>query len=148
MEMKGQPVRVFSLAAGGYDPYTVTVATRREYLESNRELCAKFVRATREGWSRYLKEPSKYDPSLHALNPAMSLKAMAAAAVLQHELIAPPPPPAPGSSDPIGWMTTERWQRLAEQMKELELIKAVPADIGSVFWNAPLAPASPPVGKQ
>lgn len=145
MEVKGQRVRVFSLADGGYDPYTVTVATRREYLDANRSTCERFIGASREGWLRYLKDPAKYNPTLHALNPAMNLEAMAAAATLQDPLIAP----APGSAVVLGGMTAERWTRLAEQMKELGLIKAVPADIASVFWNAPvvepaIAPAPPP----
>jgi NitT/TauT family transport system substrate-binding protein len=140
MEVKGQRVRVFSLAEGGYDPYTVTVATRRDYLDANRATCERFVRATREGWLRYLKDPARYNPSLHALNPAMSLEAMAAAARLQDPLIAP----APGSAVPVGGMTAERWQRLAEQMKELGLIKAVPADIASVFWNSPAGGTATP----
>lgn len=137
MELKGQRVRVFSLAAGGYDPYTVTVATRREYLEANRGVCERFVQATREGWVRYLANPAKYNPAMHALNPAMSMEAMAAAAVLQDPLVAP----AAGSAVPVGWMTAERWARLAEQMKELGLIKSVPTDVRAAFWNAPVQPA-------
>lgn len=135
MQMKNQPVRVISLAASGYDPYTVTVATRREYLDANRDLVERFVRATREGWNRYLKDPAKYNASLNALNPAMTLPAMEVAAKLQDPLVAP----APGSAVPVGWMTAERWSTLATQMKELGLIKAVPEDINRVFWNAPVA---------
>lgn len=134
MELKGVPVRVFSLAASGYDPYTVTVATNRKYLDANRDTCARFVAAVREGWTNYLKNPSKYNAALSALNPAMTVPAMDKAAVLQHELIAP----AKDSKNPVGWMTAERWTKLGAQMKELGLLKQAPADASKVFWNPPV----------
>jgi NitT/TauT family transport system substrate-binding protein len=137
MELKGVPVRVFSLAQSGYDPYTVTVATSRTFLEPNRDVCAKFVHAAREGWGKYLKDPAKYNGAISALNPAMSVAAMNKAAELQTSLIAP----AAGSKTPVGWMTATRWTTLAEQMKELGLIKSVPADVSSTFWNpTPVTP--------
>jgi NitT/TauT family transport system substrate-binding protein len=131
MELRKQPVRVFSLAEGGYDPYTVTVATGEEFLSKNRDACAAFVRALREGWSRYLKEPSKYNPGIAKLNPAMSLEAMDIAARKQHDLV------APRTGDEVGAMTRERWKVLADQLKELGTIKELPPVIDAVFWNAP-----------
>ena len=131
MELRKQPVRVFSLAEGGYDPYTVTVATGEEFLSKDREACAAFVRALREGWSRYLKDPSKYNPAIAKLNPAMSLEAMDIAAKKQHDLV------APRAGDEVGAMTAERWKVLAGQLQELGTIKAPPPVIDAVFWNAP-----------
>lgn len=133
MDLQGVPVRVFSLAASGYDPYTAVVATRRQYLRDHRAECERFVRACREGWTRYLAKPEAYNPGIAALNPAMSVKAMDVAAGLQHNLVAPPP----GSADPVGWMSAERWERLASQMKELGLISAAPDAAQPPFWNPP-----------
>jgi NitT/TauT family transport system substrate-binding protein len=133
MELKKVPVRFLSLAEGGYDPYTVTVATSSSYLERERATCAAFVRALREGWTRYLAEPAKYNAEIARLNPAMGIEAMAIAAEKQHDLVAPPK----GSADEVGWMPRERWERLAAQLKELGMIKEPPASIDAVFWNAP-----------
>jgi NitT/TauT family transport system substrate-binding protein len=133
MELKKVPVRFLSLAEGGYDPYTVTVATSASYLERERATCAAFVRALREGWTRYLADPARYNPGIARLNPAMGIDAMAIAAEKQHDLVAPPK----GSGDEVGWMPRERWERLAAQLKELGMIKEPPASIDAVFWNAP-----------
>ncbi|MFO0962109.1 MAG: ABC transporter substrate-binding protein [Phycisphaerales bacterium] len=133
MELKKTPVRVFSLAESGYDPYTVTVATDAKYLAKNRATCAAFVRALRAGWDAYLREPAKYNPAIAALNPAMSLEAMNLAAAKQRDLIAPPP----GGATQVGAMERERWLRLAQQLLALGTIKAAPPTIDDCFWNAP-----------
>ena len=133
MELKGIPVRVFSLAEGGYDPYTVTVATSAAFLAKERGACAAFVRALREGWSRYLAEPAKYNPSVAKLNPGMTLAAMDIAAGKQHDLVAPP---GTGANE-VGVMERARWETLARQLVELGTLKAVPPVIDDVFWNAP-----------
>jgi NitT/TauT family transport system substrate-binding protein len=133
MELKGVPVRVFSLAEGGYDPYTVTVATSAAFLAKDREACAAFVRALREGWRRYLAEPAKYNPAIAKLNPGMTVAAMDVAAAKQHDLVAPP---GTGANE-VGMMERARWQTLARQLQELGTIKAAPAVIDDVFWNAP-----------
>jgi NitT/TauT family transport system substrate-binding protein len=135
MELKKVPVRVFSLAESGYDPYTVTVAANGRFLKEHRAECAAFVRALREGWTRYLAAPAKYNPGIAKLNPAMALEAMDVAAAKQHDLI------APKAGQAIGAMTRERWTTLAAQLKELGTIKEAPADIDTVFWNPPAGAA-------
>jgi NitT/TauT family transport system substrate-binding protein len=131
MELRKVPVRVFSLAASGYDPYTVSVAANGKFLRENRAACEAMVRALREGWTRYLATPAKYNPGIAKLNPAMGVEAMDVAAAKQHDLI------APQGGAAIGAMTRERWATLAAQLKELGSIKDVPAVIDDAFWNAP-----------
>lgn len=131
MELKGVPVRVFSLAEGGYDPYTVTVATGKAFLAKDREACTAMVRALREGWKRYLAEPAKYNPAIAKLNPGMTLAAMDVAAAKQHDLV------APAGAGEVGMMERARWETLARQLQELGTIKAAPPVIDDVFWNAP-----------
>jgi hypothetical protein len=87
MELKKVPVRVFSLAVSGYDPYVELVVTKRSWLEAHRAEAAKFVNALREGWIRYQAEPAKYNPGIAKLNPAMSLEAMDMAARKQHDMV-------------------------------------------------------------
>jgi len=133
MELKKVPVRFLSLAEGGYDPYTVTVATSEAFLAKERGTCAAFVRALREGWSRYLAEPAKYNQAIAKLNPGMTLAAMDIAAGKQHDLVAPP---GTGANE-VGMMERARWETLARQLVELGTLKAVPPVIDDVFWNAP-----------
>jgi NitT/TauT family transport system substrate-binding protein len=133
MELKKVPVRVFSLAASGYDPYAVLVVTKTSWLAEHREAATKLVRALREGWTRYLADPAKYNVEISKLNPAMSVEAMNIAAEKQRELVAP----TGAGARTIGSMTSERWNTLAAQLQELGTISKQPASIDAVFWNAP-----------
>jgi NitT/TauT family transport system substrate-binding protein len=133
MELKKVPVRVFSLAASGYDPYAVLVVTKTSWLAEHREAATKLVRALREGWTRYLADPAKYNVEISKLNPAMSVEAMNIAAEKQRELVAP----TGAGARTIGSMTSERWTTLSAQLQELGTISKQPASIDAVFWNAP-----------
>jgi len=133
MELKKVPVRVFSLAVSGYDPYVELVVTKRSWLEAHRAEAAKFVNALREGWIRYQAEPAKYNPGIAKLNPAMSLEAMDMAARKQHDMVM-----LPGSAPAdVGTMTAERWKTLSTHLVELGSIKEAPKSPEAVFWNAP-----------
>jgi NitT/TauT family transport system substrate-binding protein len=131
MELRKVPVRVYSLAEGGYDPYTVTVAANAGFLRTDRAACERLVRALREGWTRYLADPGKYNAAIAKLNPAMTIEAMDVAARKQHDLV------APKAGDEVGWMTRERWSTLAAQLVELGTLKEAPKVIDDAFWNAP-----------
>lgn len=133
MELKKVPVRVFSLAESGYNPYVALVVTKYAWLAEHRDEATRLVRALREGWRRYQADPAKYNPGIARLNPAMTPEAMAIAAAKQREMVQPPGM-QPAS---IGTMTRERWQRLAEQLVELGTIAKPPASVDALFWNAP-----------
>ena len=131
MELRMVPVRVYSLAEGGYDPYTVTVAVNPEFLRRDRAACERLVRALREGWKRYLADPARYNAAISRLNPSMTVEAMDVAAAKQRDLV------APREGDEVGWMTRERWSTLAAQLVELGTLKEAPKVIDDAFWNAP-----------
>ena len=133
MELKNIPVRVFSLAASGYDPYAVLVVTKSSWLAEHREAATKLVRALREGWTRYLADPAKYNVAIAKLNPAMSVEAMDIAAKKQRDLVAP----SGTGAHEVGSMSSERWSTLAAQLQELGMISKQPVSIDAVFWNAP-----------
>lgn len=133
MELKQIPVRVFSLAASGYNPYVATVVTKSEWLSEHRTEATKFVQALREGWRRYQADPGKYNLAISKLNPAMSKEAMDIAANKQRDLVAAPA----GGATEIGMMTRERWVTLVAQLQELKTISKGPDSIDAVFWNAP-----------
>jgi NitT/TauT family transport system substrate-binding protein len=133
MELKKVPVRVFSMAASGYDPYAAVVATSGAWLSSHRDEATRLVRAMREGWVRYQADAAKYNPGIAKLNPAMSLEAMNVAASKQHDLVSPPGKPAAD----VGTMTAERWQTSVRQLMELGNLAKAPAKVEDLFWNAP-----------
>lgn len=102
-----------------YNPYIAVIAAHEPWLAGQRSAATRFVRATQEGWSRYLATPGRYNPGIAALNPAMSLEAMNVAAELERPLV---------SGDPIGGMTAERWKELAAQLAGVGALPDASAD--------------------
>jgi NitT/TauT family transport system substrate-binding protein len=89
-----------------------------------------FVSATREGWQSYLDDPKSTNVLLHRLNNALDEDTLAAAAAAEKELIVG----GDAAQHGIGTMTAERWQTLATQLKDLELLKELPR-LDEVYWT-------------
>jgi NitT/TauT family transport system substrate-binding protein len=144
MDLKKIPVKVFDVAESGYDPLTAVVCSSRAWLDAHRETAEKLARAMREGWSRYMSDPAKYNPGIAKLNPAMSLEAMNVAAQRMRGYVLGPWTTAHG----LGSMDPQRWQTMVEQMRALgQLTKAVsPQEVMvDLLPSAPItaAPARP-----
>lgn len=129
--LRGVPSKVIGLESV-YNPYIAVIAAHEPWLASQRSAATRFVRATEEGWSRYLSSPAKYNPRIAALNPAMSLEAMNIAAELERPLVV---------GDPIGRMTAGRWNELAAQLAGVGSLPDASADGAFVdlFGGAPSA---------
>jgi NitT/TauT family transport system substrate-binding protein len=114
--------QVFLVADSGYNPYTAVVITHGETLRGDAARVSRFVAALREGWRGYLADPGPANAMMGPLNPEMDAEAFRLAAEAQQPLIE-----VAGSA--VGSMSAERWAELAEQLKELGLVKqALPAD--------------------
>jgi len=107
---KGVAVKVFPVSDIGYNPYTTVMAISTSFLQKNPDVAKNMVAAVREGWSAYLDNPAPTNEKMHALNPSMEPASYAEIAEAQKGLI---------GSKPLGKMTTERWEALAAQLKEL-----------------------------
>lgn len=117
-KLRGVEVKVFSVA-DVFNPYSAVIATNETYLKDNRATVEAFVRATKQGWIRYLATPEKYNPAIAALNPSMTLEAMNIAADLERPLI------IPESGDAtLGQMTADRWRSLGQQLVDTKVIPA------------------------
>jgi NitT/TauT family transport system substrate-binding protein len=112
VRLRGVKARVLGLEPV-YNPYTAVIAAHGPWLAANRDAATRFVRATSEGWTRYQKDPARYNPGIAAQNPAMSLEAMNVAAEIQRGLV---------DASPIGHMTAARWDELAQQLQSLGVI--------------------------
>src|SRR5580698_5293287 len=117
---KGVDVKVFPISDIGYNPYTTVMATSGDLLRKNPGMAQNMVAAVREGWRAYLDNPGPTNEKMHALNPSMEPADYAEIAEAQKPLI---------ESSPLGKMTTERWDTLAAQLKELgDIPQAPPAN--------------------
>jgi NitT/TauT family transport system substrate-binding protein len=139
MKLKGVACKSFSLREI-YNPYVAVYATTESTLAAREADLRAFVGALREGWSRYLADPAKYNPAIAAMNPAMTVEAMNIAAELERPLIAPAGPAS------LGRMDAARWQAVLDALIETKQLSK-PQDVNAAFRNleAPVtAPGAEP----
>ncbi|MBM4006998.1 MAG: ABC transporter substrate-binding protein [Planctomycetes bacterium] len=136
MDVQQVPVKVFSASESGYDPYTVVVAVKPGQVPD--PVLQKFCVASQEGWKRYLASPAKYNPAIAALNPAMSLEAMNAAAERMRPLLDTPWTRANG----LGSMDPARWKAMSDMLLQAGVIKSTP-EPASIMRTMGATPTKP-----
>lgn len=115
----GVKVRTFTLEELGFNPYLAVVAVHRDTLLKQKKDLAKIIKAFREGWESYLKQPLETDKLMNKLNPSMTLETFAESGKAQIKFV------KPTDQQIIGAMTKERWSTLSGQLLELGIIKKV-----------------------
>jgi NitT/TauT family transport system substrate-binding protein len=71
----GGDFRTMLISAAGYDPYRV-VFVRRNYMQQNPSVIARFVRASIKGWREYLRDPTAANALILKLNPEQNAAQM------------------------------------------------------------------------
>ncbi len=125
-EAAGIKVKTFLVADSGYNPYTAVLVTQRQRWESSPAEVRAMVAAVRSGWNDYLQDPGETNAAMLALNRAMSAETFAQSAQAQRALI------RTSSTERIGAMTQTRWQTLADQLLEINVVRK-PVSVGNVF---------------
>lgn len=115
---QGLDPSVFLIADSGFDPYAAVVIARGDRVRERRAEVEAFVAALREGWRAYLDDPGPANAEMGALNPEMDAETFRLGAAAQAPLIET----AFTKQHGLGAMSLERWTRLGEQLRELELI--------------------------
>lgn len=113
---------VFLLADNGYEPYSTTIETRREIVESDPDLVQRFVDASIKGWYSYLDDPAPANELIKQDNPEMTDEQMAYGLEKMQEygiVIS-----GEAETDGIGAMTDARWQSFFETMSEAGVFDA------------------------
>lgn len=119
-EKLGAKVKTFLIAESGYNPYTAVLATKASRLKSNPDEVKKVFQAVKKGWESYLKDPRAINTVMANINKGMDQEMFASSAAAQVGLIETVETKKMG----LGYMTSERWSQLAQQMKSLGIIKA------------------------
>jgi NitT/TauT family transport system substrate-binding protein len=114
----GLQVKTFLVADSGYNPYTAVLVTSRERWEQSPDEVKAMAAAVRQGWEDYLRDPAPTNAVMMALNRAMSAETFAQSAQAQHTLI------KTNDTQRLGDMTLARWQTLADQLLEINVIQA------------------------
>jgi len=116
---QGSDPQTFLIADAGYNPYTTVVIAKRETVHDNPAMVKQMILACREGWRAYLDDPKPANLVMGNLNSDMDATTFAAAAQAQKPLIET-------GQTPLGSMTAQRWETLANQLVELKVIDHAP----------------------
>jgi NitT/TauT family transport system substrate-binding protein len=71
-EQQHEKVKFFLLADGGYPPYGSTIVTTEKMIAEKPDVVARFVKASLEGWSDYMKNPAPGNALIKVDNPKMT----------------------------------------------------------------------------
>ena len=120
----------------GFDPYTSSVAVRRELLETDPDRVRRFVRASQRGWESYLQSPEIANEAIRKINPDMDMETLAASVDELRKLCSSDG----ATSEDFGTMSSARWEQLAKQMHEIGAIADQPERAAAMAWsNLPLS---------
>lgn len=117
-----EPV-VLLLADYGYDPYSTTIETRRELVESDPDLVQRFVDASIKGWYSYLNDdPTPANTLIKEANPEMTDEQLAYGIekMKEYGIVVSGDAETMG----IGAMTAERWQSFFSTLTEAGVLSA------------------------
>jgi NitT/TauT family transport system substrate-binding protein len=115
-----QPV-VLLLADNGYNPYTNTIETRTQLVETNPDLVQRFVDASIKGWYSYLEDATPGNKLIKKANLTMTDEQInySVQKLKDYGII------LSGESEKagIGAMTDEQWQEFVDTMMEVGVFK-------------------------
>lgn len=116
---QGGDPKTLLVADLGFNPYTSVLFTSERYLRDHEAIVGKMVAASVKGWQHYLGHPDETNAHIHEINPEMSVEALAFGV----QALTPLALDEIASEHSVGTMSLERWQTLAVQLEELELIE-------------------------
>lgn len=122
----------------GFNPYTSILITRANVIAEQPDLVRRMVAACQAGWRKYLDAPEKTNEKIYNLNDQMNLEILAFGV----RELKPLCERGLSSPDRLGEMTAERWQTLADQLVEAEVLKPGAVDPAKAF-DASFLPKSP-----
>ncbi len=122
IEKGGVKPVVFLLADQGYPPYAETIVVTRDTLAKRGDAVRRFIRASAEGWKRYLQAPAPGNALIKKDNPQMEddLIAHGISTMKQYALV------TGGDAARLGimTMTDARWKQTHEFMLSAGLVKS------------------------
>jgi NitT/TauT family transport system substrate-binding protein len=115
----GVKTKVFLVSEEGFNPYTTVVAASGDTLKKDPKTAKAFIEAVRAGWNAYLKNPEPTNKHMATINKSMDTATFTQSADAQKPLIET----AETKQKGLGFMSEERWKSLANQLRDLQIIK-------------------------
>ncbi|MEO1618830.1 MAG: ABC transporter substrate-binding protein [Planctomycetota bacterium] len=129
-KQQGVDVNVLMVSDLGFNPYSSVLVTSGAMIREQPEVVQQFVSATRQGWRDYLADGDAGNKAILAANEeGMTAEALDFGAQQMRTLAMPDE----ASSESIGMMTDDRWQKLFEQLTELNLVDAEKVDVADCY---------------
>ncbi|NQV26476.1 MAG: ABC transporter substrate-binding protein [Rhodopirellula sp.] len=144
---EGGDPRSLMAAEIGFNPYTSTLIAEASTIIDDPELVAGFVQAVQKGWAKYLSDPETTNRFILAQTDQMSEEDVDILEFGAKELQALCLPDDSPGSVPLGNMTQARWQTMADQLVECEVIDAGSLDVAKAFTTQFLKRSSPVTGQ-
>lgn len=135
-EQKGaKPVNLY-VSDLGYNPYTSVLVVSEKTLKERPDLVKKMVKASRDGWARYLKDPKPADALMLAANNQLDLPLLA----FGHRELVKICQNDDTMANGIGAMNAARWNDLAKQLETMGVIAKGKAQPAKAWTGAFLKP--------
>lgn len=138
---QGADPKCLMLSELDFNPYTSLLTTNDKRIADDPQLVGKMVRASIRGWQKYLQDPEPTNRHIQQQNSEMTAEILAYGA----EAIRPLCVPAGTEASGLGHMSAERWETLARQLKEIELLNN--ADTWEQAFDLSFLGASPPAAE-
>jgi NitT/TauT family transport system substrate-binding protein len=130
----------------GFNPYTSTLITESSMIKDKPDLVRDFTQAVQKGWQKYLTEPEETNKFILAQTDQMGDEDLDILEFGAKELQALCLPDDSTGTVPLGNMTKERWQKMADQLVECEVVDKAILNVDDAFTTKflarPLAEAS------
>lgn len=106
------------IANSGFDPYQNLMFTTEKEIKDHPNVVAAFVKASQQGWYQYLTSPTAGDSLIVKDSPDYTKPQLMYAVEHEKPLI----DGGIAAKHGIGYMTSQRWNRLAKQMEQVGML--------------------------
>jgi len=126
---KGGNPRSLLVADIGFNPYASVLIVTQSTLQEQPDVVRAVVQASIQGWKHYLENPVETNKHINSLNPEMGIEILAYGAKASKSLVLNGVAKEKG----LGYMSTERWKDLHDQMEDASLIISDRDNVSSAF---------------
>ncbi len=128
LKKQGIDVSFLKIADSGYANYANILFTTEKFLKEHPEVVDAVVKATQKGWYYYNDNYKTVNPFIHEYNPDLPIENLDNEAATQKDLVLT----GDAKTHGMGYMTTERWSTLQDQLLELGILKKK-QDVSTMF---------------
>ena len=125
----GADVTTLMVSETGFNPYTSLLIATTDSARRNPELMSAVVQASVQGWGHYLEHPDSTNRHILSVNPEMDAELLEEGSSSSADLVLN----SVARQHGIGFMSSDRWRDLHQQMLDAGILSAGAADPQSAF---------------